>query len=558
MRFGRSGRFIWTCISKYKQYSLIVLLGLACWTFLSASIVINEVCYDPTGSDSGLEWIELYNNGDTNVNLDGAEIHVAGSSFTRIFTIPYFILRPGRYLLMGGNLVPNAIFTFAGTLQNGGSETDAIRYVSPNGNYTDTVHYDSPNTYQLVDDTGIPAESFAPDVPEGYSLGRKINGLDTNNSAVDFIPFSDPSPGLPNPVACDYAIGSVELDPDLTSPILSVWICNRSHYSPLHQATLDIYVDQVLMQSLEIAPIPAGDSTMVQAYLSLDPVQSQSISLILSLPGDPDQTNNTWSSTTQGAQAEASLSELMYYPDAGKPEWIEIVQKAAVTARASFVIRDASGNSSNFSLPPMVGYYVICADSASFAMAHPDCPPEVIVKTNGWANLNNDGDVIYLYNISGQTTTLTDSLSYNASSTRQGYSLERVADEDDYRWQESRSPGKSSPGAANSASQGEIPQIEGRLAVIGSPFQRGEQLQIVYQLPAQTNRISCSVYDQDGRRRAVLAANQELGSSGQLLWDGKSSTGSYLPAGLYFIVWESRPAGGGRTYRKQMTAVFSN
>ncbi len=558
MRFGRSGRFIWTCISKYKQYSLIVLLGLACWTFLSASIVINEVCYDPTGSDSGLEWIELYNNGDTNVNLDGAEIHVAGSSFTRIFTIPYFILRPGRYLLMGGNLVPNAIFTFAGTLQNGGSETDAIRYVSPNGNYTDTVHYDSPNTYQLVDDTGIPAESFAPDVPEGYSLGRKINGLDTNNSAVDFIPFSDPSPGLPNPVACDYAIGSVELDPEAVSPMLRAWILNRSHYSPVHYAVMDVYIDQVLNQSLEIAPISAGDSTLVELSLNLNPNHSQTIGLVLSLPGDTDESNNHWNSTTQGTLTEASLSELMYYPASGKPEWIEIYLCAATELRATYKILDASGNSSSFSLPPVAGYYVVCSDSAAFSAAHPDCPPGSIIKTTGWASLNNDGDVVYLYNVSGEGISLIDSLAYHTNSARQGYSLERVGIEGNYHWQESRMPGKSSPGAANSASQGEIPEIEGRLAVLGSPFKRGEQLQIVYQLPAESNRVTCSIYDQDGRRRAVLAANQELGSQGQLLWDGKSQGGSYLPAGLYFVVWESRAVGGSKTYRRQTTAVFSN
>jgi hypothetical protein len=37
-----------------------------------AGVVVNEVLYDPPGpSDTGLERIELYNNGSTAVNLAG-------------------------------------------------------------------------------------------------------------------------------------------------------------------------------------------------------------------------------------------------------------------------------------------------------------------------------------------------------------------------------------------------------------------------------------------------------------------------------------------------------
>lgn len=68
---------------------------------LAAEVVINEICYDPDDSDEGKEWIELYNNGNGNVQLQGATIYAGGSTFVLQFTLPAFVLRPGRYLLIG-------------------------------------------------------------------------------------------------------------------------------------------------------------------------------------------------------------------------------------------------------------------------------------------------------------------------------------------------------------------------------------------------------------------------------------------------------------------------
>ena len=51
----------------------IALSCLALWIclawHLSAEVVINEICYDPEGSDESKEWIELYNNGSSNEQL---------------------------------------------------------------------------------------------------------------------------------------------------------------------------------------------------------------------------------------------------------------------------------------------------------------------------------------------------------------------------------------------------------------------------------------------------------------------------------------------------------
>ncbi|MGC9362059.1 MAG: lamin tail domain-containing protein, partial [Candidatus Syntrophosphaera sp.] len=60
----------------------ILCLTLLPFSAVSSGVVINEVCYDPVGADAGHEWIELYNAGDAEVNLEGALLLSGGSSYS--------------------------------------------------------------------------------------------------------------------------------------------------------------------------------------------------------------------------------------------------------------------------------------------------------------------------------------------------------------------------------------------------------------------------------------------------------------------------------------------
>ena len=521
-----------------------------------AAVVINEVLYDPEGEDTGKEWIELYNNGENSVNLQGATLETGGSSFTGVFTLPYFILRPGRYLLIGGAQVPEATFQANLALQNGGSETDGIRYVAPDGLYTDTVLYDSLNTNGLPDDTGLPGSSFAPDVPAGYSLARQVNGLDTDASGADFLPCAMPSPGLPNPVPCDYAIARAEaLSYSQFSPRVEVLVQNLSGFSPVHPAELLFYYDDLLQDSREIAPLAPGDSLLCTFEFSYSSLEDHELEFVLELPGDPNPENNRKTLDLWGLATYVLLSELMYYPQAGKPEWVELELDGPTPRAGTYRLEDASGNSCEFSVPNGRGFYVLVSDSTGFVNAHPDCPSSRIIRTN-IPSLNNDGDCLRLYQCLQDSLNLIDSISYSVGSTVQGYSLEKV-EESDY-WRQSISETGSSPGRENQAAQPPPPEISGRLAILGSPFdaRAGEELQIVYDLPGDNHTANCYVFDQAGRRKRVLASGAAIASQGYLLWDGRDQQGRYLPPGLYFILWESRSSSG-KIYRRQTTAILS-
>jgi hypothetical protein len=191
-------------------FSLIIfgLLALAA----GAEVVINELYYDPTGTDTDHEFIELYNNGAVDVDLTGWQIQWGGTTYTYgTYSFPAgTIIHAGDYLLIGGSLtftdfgvMPDLISSF--NFQNGGQgvgPTDAVRILAPLG-YHDTNLYDTPNTNNLEGDAGNPAlpTELCIDVASGHSLGRIAAGVD-NNLATD---WQDQT--LPNPVHQQWTPG---------------------------------------------------------------------------------------------------------------------------------------------------------------------------------------------------------------------------------------------------------------------------------------------------------------------------------------------------------------
>lgn len=534
------------------KYAL-VLLVFCCSQILATRVVINEVCYDPEGADGTKEWIELFNAGSSEVNLYGSRIYSGGSSYTLDYVFPHFILRPGRFVLVGGDAVANTHLSCNFSFQNGGSASDAIRYVSADSLYSDTVIYDEPNSNALIDDSGIAGISFAADVSQGYSLARICDGFDTDTCATDFYAEAKPTPGAPNRSYADYGITGAAFSILGHQQLLSFYICNYSVFSPPESALLTVWQEDQLWHEVQILPIPARDSIHIE--ILLQPLM-QMVEISLTLPNDPNPENNYYLLSPYAIQIQAPLlNEVFAAPLPGKQEWLELYQEAVPRSSTDYVIRDASGNRSSFTLPALPGYYVLCNNALAFLQDYPSCPASKVIQSRGWANLNNNGDELYLYD--EEELIPLDAMSYSAQQLQSGKSLERHLDqEQNVIWKISTHPDGASP--ANANLQNVLPPQDERLKIIGSPLstQFGEKLSISYNLPDDPSRVNCQVFDLNGHSIKILASNTLVSARGNLYWDGRKQGGSPAPRGLYLLLWESQGASGGKTYRKQMTAVL--
>lgn len=524
---------------------------------MHAEIVINELYYDHPGTDTGFEWIELFNNGNENIQLQDAKILAAGSVWEVRYTLPAFVLRPGRYLLIGESNVPNAQLTASLRFENGDTGTDGVRYVSPDGTYTDTVLYCTPNTHNLSGDSGTVGISFADDVEAGSSLARAFDGADSNDSAMDFVSESSPTPGLPNRLRCDYAL----LHPSVTYEDgyaeVSVWIKNQSSFSPVSYTAFSIKQDGSILYDAEIPSIPAMDSLQVQAefFCAETPLLIQ-----VELDDDPNTANNSLSITPTGeTQQSLYISEFLADPDSGNQEWVEVYSSVSARTTATkpviYTIKDSSNGSIRFTLPSDIGYYVICQSPATMLARYPACPADMVVTATSWTNLNNDGDNLVLH----VADTVLDSLVYTEDEILKGVSRERYQDDEgNIRWHNSFSSNGGTPGLANSS----IPQLElpepGSISLSGSPCKAnaGESISIAYNLQAPSNRVSCKIFDLRGVKIRTLADNTLCTNTGILYWDGRTQEGAFAARGLYFVLWEAQADSGGKIMRKQLTAVI--
>lgn len=189
-------------------------------------VVINEVMSNPPGADAGFEWVELYNPGTQAIDLSGWGIAAGTSSYSTSGAIPVgTFIGPGQFLVVAQSdqVVGWDVVAPGFTLGNASSNADAVQLRDASACPMDTVVYGPDNTDGWLDDLGDLAVP-TPTPPEGKTLSRFPDGVDTQNAAADF-GVTDPTPGAANlgggvvPTNCTLAADAVgvvinELIPD--------------------------------------------------------------------------------------------------------------------------------------------------------------------------------------------------------------------------------------------------------------------------------------------------------------------------------------------------------
>ena len=181
-----------------------------------AAVVINEVLRN--GATAAGDFVELYNNGDEAVDISGWVVRsgtnpnlLAANGGLRATIPASTTLEPGSYWLITraeADAGPPASGqdTLAGTLPAGSSNVDSVQLRTATGVVVDTLLFGTDNTDGWLDDAapGGPtdggaavATSFAPKPVANRSLYRKENGVDTNQSGVDFVLAASPAQNTP-------------------------------------------------------------------------------------------------------------------------------------------------------------------------------------------------------------------------------------------------------------------------------------------------------------------------------------------------------------------------
>jgi hypothetical protein len=184
-----------------------VALALFAGVQSAPGLVISEVMFNPTGADDAREWIELFNDSGSAVDLSDYSLGWGGADYTvGTQTLPNVMLAPGAYFVIGGpvsdagngNPSYDLVANFGPDLQNPILVADGIALFQTGfANPIHVVIYGLFNLSGLVDETGAPG---AVDVAFPGAAGTSLvwNGASWSGGGA-------PSPGSGSLIAVPEA-----------------------------------------------------------------------------------------------------------------------------------------------------------------------------------------------------------------------------------------------------------------------------------------------------------------------------------------------------------------
>jgi hypothetical protein len=134
-----------------------IILGLMICILIGSAlgeVMISEIMYDPKGDEDKKEWIELYNNGNENVNLTGWKIKYGTTSRALTLYRGDFIILPDYFIILAkdGENFSNEYPAYSGSiiestfsLSNSGKDLyllNGLNEIVDNVTYSDIANED--------------------------------------------------------------------------------------------------------------------------------------------------------------------------------------------------------------------------------------------------------------------------------------------------------------------------------------------------------------------------------------------------------------------------------
>lgn len=435
-----------------------------------SSLTFSEIMFYPAETNG--EFVEIYNTSVADsVNLTGFKFKYYTSSNNALVSLAGgMVLGPGKFavILQGSydyangvykTLIPHDAIVLKTSSNNFGSSGMAnttnrdINLINADGVTVDSY------TYSANNGAGISDEKFL--LTKDNGSGNWKNSLRVNGT-----------PGAKNsvsPLDYDLSITILGINPDLVKPGDSITATATVKNVGVKKATtftISFYNDanmDSLGQSNEkffskdFSSLASGDSSEVRATMYVPSPGVYQLIVSLTFAPDENQKNNSSifsfiASENPSTTPRVLLNEIMYDPNTGESEWIEIVNasnnpvnlknwavsdvvtptKATVTAIDKFL---SPGE-----------FAVLTQDSTRF----PYRRPKNFFQTKIGALSSTDGVIIY-----DSRNNVVDSLRYTSGwGGAKGFSLERISYEksstDSTNWSTSLSHNGGTPGLGNS------------------------------------------------------------------------------------------------------------
>jgi hypothetical protein len=522
---------------------MVTLCALLCAgsNAVRAQVAINEVMFNPVGSEFFDEYIELYNYGNSAIDLTGWRIGDGEGSDGFFDVGKGLVLLPDRFaLVLDADYFDRStsydplpyealILTVDGpTLGNGGlnnSTDERVVLISVDGDTVSAVVYRAPNAPGVSEEKVDPVAS---DDADNWVDSRWVGG----------------TPGRVNSVSAKRVDISVRAVTDsirvpwMQSASLDCVVQNRGR-EPVAQIRVQVNGLPNAV-SLEAGFLAAGDSTRLVVDIGTLPGGVYEITADGQLAGDEDPLNQTarWIVSVGFARGIVVINEVMAAPKTGD-EWVELLNlgndaidlrgwRLADVTTEGFVVRgEISGR----------GLVVFSQDDATS------------LNLSSWPRLNNQGDVLVLRDVIGSVV---DSVAYPPASM--GVSLERIdpsAPGTDFENWLASTQGSTAAGA-NSVSAPKVDSVS--LVADPNPFEK--ETRITYSLPVSRAHVDLWVFDRMGRKVRSLLDAAEAGSSRDIIWDGRSDQQQFLSPGVFVLYLEAHSSDG-QAFRMKVPVVLT-
>ena len=315
---------------------------------------------------------------------------------------------------------------------------------------------------------------------------------------------------------------------------------------------------------------PSGGATAVTLTLGTALAERQVYTLTVS--GLTDLAGNTTPAATAvlffgqadtPARGELVINEILYDPLVGSDgEYIELLNTTADKIFDLGAVLIDGDLASRDPAPVLPGQYgVVARNGAAFATAFPGVP--FVVDTG--LSLSNSGDTIVIE----AGGAVIDSVAYDPDWHRPelddatGISLERRdplgPSNAASNWSSSLDPSGGTPGRANSVSVADNPQPRDGGLTVTSPFapDEGQAARITYTLEAPAGLVRVRIFDGGGRLVREVEDGRLSGSTGEVIWDGRGSSGERLRAGIYVLLLEAVDVAGGTSEAHRGVVVLA-